>query len=672
MKKVLFSFWALFFVFSMSSCHKSLNPDPVDPTDPNVSLLDLTIPADFNFNTSEDVTLSFSGFKSSSASKVKYNVYLYNPQGITMTTTTMGDGGEPVDQSGTLVDALSDLSFTQITSATSFDFNITVPSYFDSIYVVKNDMGTYTTTTLPINSNKLAINLDSQAKPVRPSSLKAGSVDMLYGVNVLLELFTINVETGELEVISTLPSSSGGSYTCAIDPINEIVYTVGIRSPYYLYSYNIATEQWKTVGRVGYFGPRMGYNITDGMLYYSFDYWVLKLDPSNGRMLAYYKVNGLHDLDGGDLTFDENGTMMLSTESGLYRCDYADNNSLMATRISADNLPNYPNSLTYDSNHELWWASNVTPKGKVYIMDDVTGGWENRFGDYNNYIHDLATLPLDEELVKDTDSDGDGIIDFYDEFPNDADRAYAVYTPSIYGLGTYAFEDMWPNIGDFDFNDLVVNYRYMHVYNGDGLIHETIFDFIIKNVGGSYRNGFGIEVNCDPSIISEITGYNHTTGIISVDGKGLENNQAKPVFIVFDDAWANVNVNNGRMRVYMKYNQPIANNQMGAINPFIFIDGDRGREVHFADQAPTSLMNRELFGSADDDSNPAIGRYYRNRTNLPWGINILYDFTFPKEKVAINLGYTKFASWAVSGGADFTDWYKDQDDYRDYTYLDSN
>lgn len=105
---------------------------------------------------------------------------------------------------------------------------------------------------------------------------------------------------------------------------------------------------------------------------------------------------------------------------------------------------------------------------------------------------------------------------------------------------------------------------------------------------------------------------------------------------------------------------------MGSLNPFVFIDGDGDREVHLVDM---TLTDTSLFGTADDDSNPSIGRYYRNETNLPWGINILYDFTFPKEKIAINLGYTMFASWAISGGTDFTDWYTDQDDYRDNTYL---
>ena len=668
MKRTNAFFLALFIAFGLSSCHKELDPDPVDPTDPNTSLLDLDIPADFDFQTSDEVTLSFSGFKSATEDLVKYDVYLYNPDGINISTTTTGDDGDPVAQSGVLVDAMSDLAFTQITSSSNFDLNLTIPSYYDSIFIVKNNMADYSTLTLPINSNKMSATFEAPNQTISSTSLKAGSVDILYGVN-RDDLFKINAETGDMEIVSSLPSDMGGSYTCAIDPVKEIVYTIGIRRPYNLYSYDIEDDKWERQGSVGYFGPRLGYNINDGLLYYSFNYWVLKLDPKDGKMLSYYKVNGLHDLDGGDLTFDAEGNMFLSTEAGLYRCEYADNKNITATRISAENLPNYPNSLTYDSNQELWWASNISSQGRLFIMDDVTGGWENRFEGYSDYIFDLATLPLDEDLVATTDTDGDGIIDFYDEYPDDANRAYNVYTPSIYGLGTYAFEDLWPNIGDFDFNDLVINYRFTHVYNSAGLIYETIFDFIIKNVGGSFRNGFGIEVNADPNVISEITGYNLTTGKISLNGQGLENNQSKPVIIVFDDAWANVNVNDGKMRVIMHYHQPIANNQMGSLNPFIFIDGDRGREVHFADMEPTDLMDTSLFGTADDDSNPSIGRYYRNSTNLPWGINILYDFTFPKEKNAINKGYTKFASWAVSGGADFTDWYKDQDDYRDNAYL---
>lgn len=54
---------------------------------------------------------------------------------------------------------------------------------------------------------------------------------------------------------------------------------------------------------------------------------------------------------------------------------------------------------------------------------------------------------------------------------------------------------------------------------------------------------------------------------------------------------------------------------MGSLNPFVFIDGDGDREVHLVDMTPTDLM--DTSGTADDDSNPSIGRYDRNKTNLP-------------------------------------------------------
>ena len=201
----------------------------------------------------------------------------------------------------------------------------------------------------------------------------------------------------------------------------------------------------------------MGYNINDGMLYYSFSQWVLLINPDNGNMISYYELIGLHELDGGDLVFAENGRMYISCTSGLYKCDFAGGNKIYASRISADNLPNYPNSLTFDNNQELWWASNVGYNGRLFIMDTTTGGWEERYNLSENYIHDLATLPLDETQIEEEDTDNDGIIDFYDEYPDDPDKAYDTYTPSIYGWGTYAFEDLWPNQGDYDFNDLVIN-----------------------------------------------------------------------------------------------------------------------------------------------------------------------------------------------------------------------
>ncbi|NOR86597.1 MAG: DUF4842 domain-containing protein, partial [Bacteroidales bacterium] len=168
-------------------------------------------------------------------------------------------------------------------------------------------------------------------------------------------------------------------------------------------------------------------------------------------------------------------------------------------------------------------------------------------------------------------------------------------------------------------------------------------------------------------LIQSVTGTSLTAGVVTLNAKGLEANQAKPVAILFDDDWANVKSDD--MELVISYVTPISVDDYGTKNPFIFIDGDRGREVHLSDMAPTSLMNMAYLGTEDDDSDPANGRYYKNVGNLPWGIDIIHDFVYLQEKSPIILGYNRFADWAESGGQVYTDWYKDQDGYRNDAYL---
>ena len=677
MKKLTLITLALFLSLLLSNCTKTL--DPVVPDnqtgDTLADMNDLVIPEDFDFETSREVQVSISGFKSSKDNgDIKYEIYLYNNDGVDVTATSVGDDGDPITQSGTFVDVMNNLNTTAITNNSNFDINITVPNYYDTLYVVQNDMGHYQSQLVPLNSKSVNVNFPEKPAINRTKSSKDDPTAMLYAVNSLKELYSINPLSGEIEMLPDLPSSSGGSWSCAIDPVEEVLYTVGISYPYRLYKYDLNDQSWETVGATHYRGPRLGYNVNDGLLYYSFSKYVLLVDPSDGHMISYYIINGLDDLDGGDLCFADNGTMYISSESGLYKCEFTGGNQIQADRISAENLPNYPNSLTFDQNQELWWASNVYNddlgkyEGRSFIMDTVTGGFEDRWTFTDNYIHDLATMPLDENQVPDVDTDGDGIIDFYDEYPDDGDRAYDTYTPSIYGWGSYAFEDLWPNEGDYDFNDLVLNYRFTHVFNSNDEIVETKLNFNVKNVGGSYRNGFGIELDMDESLIQSVTGTNITQGVVTLNGKGLEAGQAKPVVILFDDAWANTSAN-GEMELVISYNSPIAEGEFGSMNPFIFINGDRGREVHLSDFPPTTLANADFFGTQDDDSDPNSGRYYKNASNLPWAIDIIHDFVYLQEKVPIILGYNKFADWAESGGVDYPDWYKDQDGYRNDQYL---
>ena len=125
------------------------------------------------------------------------------------------------------------------------------------------------------------------------------------------------------------------------------------------------------------------------------------------------------------------------------------------------------------------------------------------------------------------------------------------------------------------------------------------------------------------------------------------------------------------LNLHISFNSSVTASQLGTapFNPFIFINGDRGKEVHLPGYAPTELANSKYFRTYHDNTNPAKNTYYKTLTNLPYALNIPESFEYPVEGKAINSGYLKFANWAQSGGNMFTDWYKNSSGYRDNSVL---
>jgi len=97
------------------------------------------------------------------------------------------------------------------------------------------------------------------------------------------------------------------------------------------------------------------------------------------------------------------------------------------------------------------------------------------------------------------DSDGDGISDLDDDYPLDAPRAFNNFYP-VASSGTLAFEDLWPSMGDYDFNDLVLGYRFKTVTNATNQVVEIEKTFTVRANGANLRNGF------QPSLGSRFSG----------------------------------------------------------------------------------------------------------------------------------------------------------------------
>jgi LruC domain-containing protein len=282
--------------------------------------------------------------------------------------------------------------------------------------------------------------------------------------------------------------------------------------------------------------------------------------------------------------------------------------------------------------------------------------------DFNDAIYYATVNPIEavkttdvEEIENAKDTDKDGIIDVLDEFPNDPLKAFNNFSPSVGKNGTLVFEDLWPSKGDYDFNDLVVGYNFNLITNGANKVSTIEASFDIKQIGASYKNGFAFVMPIKSSVIKSVEGQQMNVGYTSRNGNGTESGVNETVVFVTE----NVSAFKGKtIKINITLQNPVLKTDLANVpfNPFIVVNGDRGREVHLPDMAPTS-KGKNLLGQKDDNSIIDLGRYYKTERNLPWALNFYTDFVTPDEKVSIDIPYPRFVNWANSGGTQDLDWY---------------
>ncbi len=362
-----------------------------------------------------------------------------------------------------------------------------------------------------------------------------------------------------------------------------------------------------------------------------------------------------------------------------------------------------PGVNTYFSDVRFNPEKNTAKRKHNVILKDVARqlfliGFEdlNREGrtddDFNDGIFYSTVTPFTAVKTDDikpidtpTDTDKDGVGDTLDEFPTDPTKAFNNYYPSKNNVGTLAFEDLWPSKGDYDFNDLVVDYNFNQVTNAENKVVEVNAAFTLRAIGATLKNAFSLQFNTTPGNVKAVTGQSLNNGVFVLNSNGTEQKQSKAVIPVFDDPYKVLNANAAitntyiggaysapkTMNVKIEFISPIALSGFGTApyNPFIVASGIRGKEIHLPANAPTDLADKSKFGTGDDDSNLGAQKYYMSDNNLPWTINIPVQFAYPAEKQDITKAFLLFNKWAESKGSTNADWYMDKPGYRDTSKL---
>jgi LruC domain-containing protein len=380
------------------------------------------------------------------------------------------------------------------------------------------------------------------------------------------------------------------------------------------------------------------------------------------------------------ISYDQN---VPSFESPITRFDSLD----YYTTSFGNNLPTSMQNVTFTI------PSSIVNNNKLYkIMISFVGtGGTTRYN-----IDDIAIPGIYSSnpsnncspIAAIQDADNDGVADADDAYPNDSERAYNNFYPSANGFGTLLYEDLWPGMGDYDFNDLVLSYRINKVTNAQNKVTELKLTYVVKAAGSSYQNGFAIQLDgITPAMIRSVSGTKTSNAPWLVrNSNGVESGQDFANIIVYDNVnkfminpgTIGINTKPGSTRVapdttnltirFATESYSIAAGDL-IINPYLISNQIRGKEIHLPGFKPTTKADPSFFGLNQDNTNPQTNNFYKSKSNLPWALSVPEAIPHLKEGSDFLKGYTNFWKWALSNGLNNSDWFLNHTGNRDINSL---
>ena len=307
--------------------------------------------------------------------------------------------------------------------------------------------------------------------------------------------------------------------------------------------------------------------------------------------------------------------------------------------------------------------------------------------DFNDILVSIAATPI--YAIEGVNVDGSvdaGTFQVLEQ--SNIEVTSTTYYPAQNGMATLMFEDLWPRMGDYDFNDLVIDYRYTNTLNNRNKLLSIDLEFTIQAMGASYHNGLALRLpGVAPSNIASST--LHLDGVL-IDSDLIEAGHSEVNLILLDDA-KNYTDNScdffqtvdecqpnpsGTFVARVVFVNPVDTASIGPApyDPYLFAVegkyhgqyGGRGWEVHLKEHSGSDLFSPSLIGLEDDDTDASNS--FVNTNNFPWVMNIPGEWEHPKENIDIVRAYPKFSKWVRSGGSTDKDWYERGNAQRDHTY----
>lgn len=259
------------------------------------------------------------------------------------------------------------------------------------------------------------------------------------------------------------------------------------------------------------------------------------------------------------------------------------------------------------------------------------------------------------------------------------------YYPSEFGRATLAFEDNWPHVGDYDFNDLVIYYQMSKTLSRNKVIGFTI-NGAVQAVGASHKNGFAFRVpgispdDVDPARLKLDINGQEVQQFIEPNANELILRIAENIYDYItpgegckfyrteEGCDANIQLSFSlEVPLLQAFDaeqfaafpfDPFLFSTSGYVRSYVFGEAPGHRyEIHLRNQAPTEFFSSSFFKRAEDDSEPSEQRYFVNANGMPWAINIPYEWRYPLEYIDIGDAYPEFIPFMQFNDLEKKTWY---------------
>lgn len=256
--------------------------------------------------------------------------------------------------------------------------------------------------------------------------------------------------------------------------------------------------------------------------------------------------------------------------------------------------------------------------------------------------------------------------------------------------GGIIFEDGWPDLADYDMNDLVADYTITsYVSTGDKKQYSNEHvevSVTIRAIGGSMPDKLGLRFLGDQSgsllqrHIGKYSGLNKNVNGLTVRLANPDQPDSAPIFYIEglkqlkkgadfyntkeqDDK----NLTTITFGIYANELEGSPESSIGfeyasnAINQDFFLVTNNNREIHLRGYEATPLYSSyEADAAKSKDAVMSSDKAYSTTKNFVWAMKVIQGFHFPLEKVDIRQAYApRFAQWVESnGGFEFANWHK--------------